>query len=284
VYTRCAFGLVQNPDGTEPGGDWGWVTGEPLDWTNWTPGEPNDNPSPEDFGQVYTAGNWNDCFDDDFGMALVEFDADPGINDGVTWSTSEGGNGHTYRGVIVSPRIDWATARAMAEEAGGHLVTYETQDEAFWVNLNLGTYTSLWEQPDFATGNGGPFIGLENVGGEWTWITGDPLDYDNWMPGEPSGDGTVGRNFSNATGPSDQFNDVPFDSLAKSFIIEFDDGGGGGGGCPDFNGDGVVDGIDFGSLLSAWGDCSGCQQDLDDDGVVGGIDIGLLLVGWGICP
>ena len=46
----------------------------------------------------------------------------------------------------------------------------------------------------------------------------------------------------------------------------------------------MVDGIDFGSLLSAWGECSGCQQDLDGDGVVGGIDIGLLLVGWGICP
>ena len=284
VYARCAFGLVQNPDGSEPGGDWGWVTGEPFDWTNWTPGEPNDNPAPEDFGQVYPAGNWNDCFDDDFAMALVEFDADPGINDGVTWTTAEGGNGHTYRGVIVSPRIDWATARAMAEEAGGHLVTYETQDEAYWVNLNLGTYTSLWDQPDTAIGNGGPFIGLENLGGAWTWITGDPLEYDNWAPGEPSGDGTVGRHFSNATGPSDQFNDVPVDSLAKSFIIEFDDGGGGGGGCPDFNGDGVVDGIDFGSLLSAWGDCSGCQQDLDGDGVVGGIDIGLLLVGWGICP
>ena len=285
VYARCAFGLVQSDKGPEPAGGWGWITGEPLDWTNWTPGEPNDNPAPEDFGQIYPAGNWNDCFDDDFGSVLIEFDSDPGVNAGVTWSTAEGGNGHGYQGVIVSPPVDWSTARALAEEAGGHLVTFETYDEAFWVNRNLGAFTSLWTQPDTASGNGGPFIGLEELGGDWVWITGDALSYDNWFPGEPSGDGTVGRLFSMASGPSDQFNDVPISSTAKSFIIEFDDGGGGGGGCPaDFNDDGVVNGVDFGSLLSAWGTCVGCQQDLNGDGDVGGPDVGLLLVGWGLCP
>ena len=117
------------------------------------------------------------------------------------------------------------------------------------------------------------------------WITGESLSYENWYPGEPSGDGPVGRLFSIASGPSDQFNDIPVTSTSKSFIIEFDDGGGGGGGCPaDFNDDGVVDGVDFGSLLSAWGSCDGCQQDLNGDGDVGGPDVGLLLVGWGLCP
>lgn len=55
--------------------------------------------------------------------------------------------------------------------------------------------------------------------------------------------------------------------------------------CPaDFNGDGVVDGIDFGLELVAWGDCpSPCPQDLNNDGVVNGIDIGLFLVEWGPC-
>ena len=52
----------------------------------------------------------------------------------------------------------------------------------------------------------------------------------------------------------------------------------------DFNNDGVVDGIDFGLELVAWGECpSPCPQDLNNDGEVNGIDIGLFLVEWGPC-
>ena len=55
--------------------------------------------------------------------------------------------------------------------------------------------------------------------------------------------------------------------------------------CPgDFNGDGVVNGADFGSLLAAWGPCKRCEPDLNGDGVVNGADVGLLLAVWGSCP
>ena len=56
--------------------------------------------------------------------------------------------------------------------------------------------------------------------------------------------------------------------------------------CPgDFNGDGKVDGGDFGVILIEWGeDCSGgCVADLDGDGVVDGGDVGAFLVFWGEC-
>jgi hypothetical protein len=58
-----------------------------------------------------------------------------------------------------------------------------------------------------------------------------------------------------------------------------------GSGCPaDYNDDGVVNGIDFGIQLVAWGDCpQGCPEDLNNDGEVNGIDIGLFLVEWGPC-
>lgn len=52
----------------------------------------------------------------------------------------------------------------------------------------------------------------------------------------------------------------------------------------DFNGDGVVNGADFGALLAGWGPCAGCPEDLNDDGVVSGADVGLLLSVWGACP
>jgi hypothetical protein len=48
----------------------------------------------------------------------------------------------------------------------------------------------------------------------------------------------------------------------------------------DFNGDGLVNGADLGSLLAVWGSCGGCPQDLDGDGVVGGADLGALLAVW----
>ena len=62
-----------------------------------------------------------------------------------------------------------------------------------------------------------------------------------------------------------------------------------GGDCPctgDLNGDGIVDGADFGLLLSGFGSCpkkGDCPGDLDGNGVVDGADIGLLLATWGDC-
>lgn len=52
----------------------------------------------------------------------------------------------------------------------------------------------------------------------------------------------------------------------------------------DFDGDNVVGGADFGSILASWGPCSGCPQDLDGDDTVGGSDIGAFLALWGPCP
>jgi hypothetical protein len=60
--------------------------------------------------------------------------------------------------------------------------------------------------------------------------------------------------------------------------------GGSGPDCPgDFNGDGAVDGADFGSILAAWGACAGCPEDLNEDGTVNGSDVGLILSYWGDC-
>ncbi|MBL4657378.1 MAG: hypothetical protein JKX73_05210, partial [Flavobacteriales bacterium] len=61
------IGFYQNmasPSYTEPAGGWEWITGEPVIFTGWEGGEPNQNGGqPEDF--VYTnfnsAGKWNDA-------------------------------------------------------------------------------------------------------------------------------------------------------------------------------------------------------------------------------
>ena len=63
---RAFIGLFQDPEGAEPDEGWQWVTGEPLVWTNWAPGEPSESFSGEDYGKTYLDpesqyyGTWND--------------------------------------------------------------------------------------------------------------------------------------------------------------------------------------------------------------------------------
>ena len=75
---------------------------------------------------------------------------------------------------------------------------------------------------------------------------------------------------------------IDFDSLpGEQFVVIVDASG---EPCPcDLDGDGMIDGADFGTLLSMWGPCAGCDADLNEDGVVDGADIGLLLGCWGEC-
>jgi hypothetical protein len=60
------IGLYQDrssPDFAEPAGGWRWVNGEPLSWTNWSTGEPN-NVGSEDWAIIWldhgSEGRWND--------------------------------------------------------------------------------------------------------------------------------------------------------------------------------------------------------------------------------
>ena len=77
--------------------------------------------------------------------------------------------------------------------------------------------------------------------------------------------------------------DIGFD--LEWFVFTDGTAGGGQPDCPgDFNGDGMVDGADFGYILAAWGTCGGCAEDLNGDGEVNGADVGLVLSVWGACP
>ncbi len=51
----------ENKEG-EPAGDWHWVTDEPWSWTNWNPGEPNDDNRDERYLELWghADGHWND--------------------------------------------------------------------------------------------------------------------------------------------------------------------------------------------------------------------------------
>ncbi len=51
--------------------------------------------------------------------------------------------------------------------------------------------------------------------------------------------------------------------------------------CPaDLNGDNIVNGVDLGLLLAAWGTA---EQDITGDGTTDGVDLGIMLASWGPC-
>lgn len=73
VGSRPIFGLVQAGGAHEPDGGRGWITGEALTYTNWTPGEPNNVHQAnglENIGTMYGpdtahSGQWNDATKND---------------------------------------------------------------------------------------------------------------------------------------------------------------------------------------------------------------------------
>lgn len=72
-YTSAYFGLTDEREE----GVWEWVTGEPVEYLNWSWGEPNDEYGYEDYAMFYweyTNGTWNDgSFSDATGNAGFNF-------------------------------------------------------------------------------------------------------------------------------------------------------------------------------------------------------------------
>ncbi len=71
------IGLVQASTGAEPRGGWGWVTGEPLTYTNWYRDMPNEHNKGDDFGMFYAHGKGKT----DFGSLVVTNWDDMGPSD-----------------------------------------------------------------------------------------------------------------------------------------------------------------------------------------------------------
>jgi hypothetical protein len=75
---HLAIGLKQRMNSAEPDDGWGWITGEPLVFTNWANGRPNDYGG-EDFGELQYDNNygWNDWRASPYCGGIVEWDFTP---------------------------------------------------------------------------------------------------------------------------------------------------------------------------------------------------------------
>ena len=84
---------------------------------------------------------------------------------------------------FVPGTFSWEEAKIDAERRGGHLATITSAKEQDDVEAQLGANF----QKD-------AWLGARNTGsdgksppGTWSWITGEPIDFNSWNPGEPNG-------------------------------------------------------------------------------------------------
>ncbi|AFZ25710.1 PEP-CTERM putative exosortase interaction domain-containing protein [Cylindrospermum stagnale PCC 7417] len=81
-------------------------------------------------------------------------------------------NGHQY---FLTTTDSWTGAQSQAVAAGGNLVTINDAAENNWLVSTFGGVERLW-------------IGFTDVvqEGAFKWISGQPVTYTNWAPGEPN--------------------------------------------------------------------------------------------------
>jgi hypothetical protein len=98
-------------------------------------------------------------------------------------------NGHTY--YASSDFIHtFAEAEAWAQSLGGHLVAINDQAENDWLTNTFGTSQEYWIGLTDSEDWGGHEAGSDPWDG-WVWMSGEPLTYVNWYPGEPNNDDGV---------------------------------------------------------------------------------------------
>ncbi len=85
-------------------------------------------------------------------------------------------NGHSY---YLLEKDTWFASQAEAVTLGGNLATINDAAENIWV---FATFANLGGV------NRGLWIGLNDaaVEGTFVWVSGEPVTYTNWAPGEPN--------------------------------------------------------------------------------------------------
>ncbi len=86
-------------------------------------------------------------------------------------------NGHSY---LLLTQNTWQNSEAEAVTLGGHLATVRSAEENAWI------YEAF--APHFGGAEFQLWIGLNDAAqeGVFQWVSGEPLGYTNWAPGEPN--------------------------------------------------------------------------------------------------
>jgi hypothetical protein len=143
----------------------------------------------------------------------------------VQWAS----NGHWYQAVYAGTSgISWPDASTAATNAGGYLATITSADENAFA-YSLVSDPIFWFTDSFGNGVGPWLGGLQPPGspepaGNWQWVTGEPMAYLNWAPGEPTNwQGVEDRLhfFGAQTAQGPQWNDAGAAALFRGYLIEY---------------------------------------------------------------
>jgi len=283
-------------------GNWRWVTGEPWDYTNWAPGEPNNTNGVEQY-LIHWPGStqWNDggryqgTFIVEWSTGIerdcdgngicdtIELAADPALDlngDGLLdvcqcipfataqeWRKESGGNGHFYARFDIG--VLWTEARDHALQLGGH----------------LATITSAAENAFVASVAADGFLNVKHLGGyregsTWRWVTGEPWQYTSWYPGEPN-NGNGNEIYLATWVIPGTWNDI-YPEYAAGFVVEWNEEQ------LDCNANGSCDSAEIagnpGLDINLDGTIDSCQciADVIADGVVNGVDLASVINDWGM--
>ncbi len=190
-------------------------------------------------------------------------------------------NGHYYE-IVVSPYISWDSARDQAHSRvyqcrRGHLLTITSQEEQDFVwNLLRQSYSCGSVPDQFYIGGYEEPVGS----GNWQWVTGEPMDFIYWAPGEPNNRGyeTV---IALGLFCSGRWNNVPSSGSwhSRGYIVEYE----GSDRDADIDGNGCVDDADLLQVLFAFGQTGENlgRVDVNCDGVVDDADLLIVLFNFG---
>ena len=132
--------------------------------------------------------------------------------------------GHTYQ--VVEAAVTWQAAKEAAEAGGGYLLTITTSEEMQYVKDSI-----LNSDPQVR--NRTYWIGLQSdASATWSWVTGDPLVYQNWekifnSASEPNQRGIMNQEHVDRGSPAGErylgkWNSVDsVDTLTSAYIIEY---------------------------------------------------------------
>jgi Ca2+-binding RTX toxin-like protein len=235
-------------------GNWQWISGEPITYTNWIAPEPS-TATWENYAGMGYLRQWGDFPNQGWGLpglrGIIEIPSastnpanigndnllggsgndtliggdgndslDGGINDDILYGDYQPTNlyqGHQY---FLSQAATWEEAQAEAQRLGGNLVTINNAAEQQWLIDTFGSIERFW-------------AGLtdKQTEGTWQWVNGEPVTYTNWLPGEPNDWNGDEDYVAMNSGGVDKWNDLPNSAIFRGIIeIELvaDDSGVGG--------------------------------------------------------
>lgn len=120
-------------------------------------------------------------------------------------------NGHRY--YVSNSTSSWSDAKLACEAVGGHLASITSQEENNFISSNFGSLAWIGTRTDY------------QHNGVWIWVSGEPVTYTNWGPGQPdnwNGENCVEINAIQLGKWNDATNDHSYNGQLIKHILEYD--------------------------------------------------------------